>query len=79
MDLPVAWAIHTGSADITIAIIDAGVSASHPDLVPKLVPGRNTINDNANTDDSWLISHGSHRAGIAAAASDNGIGVAGVS
>lgn len=79
MDLPAAWAIHTGSVDITIAIIDTGVSASHPDLVPKLVPGRNTINDNANTDDSWLISHGSHCAGIAAAASDNGIGVAGVS
>jgi subtilisin family serine protease len=79
LDLPSAWAIHTGSADITIAIIDTGVSASHPDLVPKLVPGRNTVNDNANADDSWLISHGSHCAGIAAAASDNGIGVTGVS
>lgn len=79
LDLPAAWAIHTGSADVTIAIIDTGVSASHPDLVPKLVPGRNTINDSSNADDSWLISHGSHCAGIAAAASNNGIGVAGVS
>lgn len=79
LDLPEAWALHTGGADIVIAIIDTGVSTSHPDLNDKLVPGRNTISDNASTDDSWLISHGTHCAGIAAAESNNGIGIAGVS
>lgn len=79
LDLPEAWALHTGGADIVVAVIDTGVSTSHPDLNDKLVAGRNTINDNANTDDSWLISHGTHCAGIAAAESNNGIGIAGVS
>ncbi|MBL9119200.1 MAG: S8 family serine peptidase [Phycisphaerae bacterium] len=79
LDLPEAWDLHTGTNAITVAIIDTGVSNSHPDLSPKLVSGWNTISDNTSTDDSFLISHGSHCAGIAAAASNNGIGVAGVS
>ena len=79
MDLPEAWALHTGSGDITIAVIDTGVSNSHPDITPKLVAGWNTLNNSTNADDSFLISHGTHCAGIAAAASNNGVGVAGVS
>lgn len=55
------------------------MSASHPDLTPKLVAGWNTTANSTNSDDSFLISHGSHCAGIAAAASNNGIGIAGVS
>lgn len=79
LDLPEAWDLHTGTNAITIAIIDTGVSNSHPDLTPKLIPGWNTISDNTSTDDSFLISHGSHCAGIAAAASNNGVGISGVS
>jgi subtilisin family serine protease len=78
LDLPEAWDFHTGTNAITIAIIDTGVSTSHPDLTPKLIPGWNTISDNTSTDDSFLISHGSHCAGIAAAATNNGVGIAGV-
>lgn len=79
IDLPEAWALHTGTSDITIAVIDTGVSNSHPDITPKLVAGWNTLNNSTNADDSFLISHGTHCAGIAAAAANNGIGVAGVS
>lgn len=79
IDLPGAWALHTGGAEITIAVIDTGVSFSHPDLTPKLVPGWSTLSGTANADDSFLISHGTHCAGIAAAATNNAIGVAGVS
>jgi subtilisin family serine protease len=79
IDLPEAWDLHVGTDAITVAIIDTGVSTSHPDLTPKLVAGWNTIADSTNTDDSFLISHGSHCAGIAAGASNNGIGIAGVS
>lgn len=79
IDLPEAWDLHVGTNAITVAIIDTGVSSSHPDLSPKLVAGWSTISDSTNADDSFLISHGSHCAGIAAAASNNGIGVAGVS
>jgi len=79
LETPDAWSLETGSADVVIAVIDTGVSASHPDLVPKLVAGWNTTANSSNSDDSFLISHGSHCAGIAAAASNNGLGIAGVS
>jgi thermitase len=79
IDAPEAWDLHTGTSDITIAIIDSGVSHSHPDLAAKLVPGWNTHDNNNDTDDSWLISHGTHCAGIAAAIGNNNEGIAGVS
>lgn len=75
------WALSTGSGDVVLAILDTGVSRSHPDLVGKLLPGWNfTIaTPNDNTDDSWYLSHGTACAGIAAASTNNGIGIAGVS
>ena len=79
IDAPEAWDLHTGTDEIIVAIIDSGVSNSHPDLAGKLIPGWNTYDNNNNTDDSWLISHGTHCAGIAAAISNNNQGVAGVS
>lgn len=79
IDAPEAWDLHTGTSDIILAIIDTGVSESHPDLAGKLVQGRNfTGSDPDDTDDSWLISHGSHCAGIAGAMSNNTEGVTGV-
>jgi len=75
-----AWNISTGSGDVVLAIIDTGVSQSHPDLAGKLLPGRNFTGSmqEDNTDDSWYISHGTACAGIAAASANNGIGIAGV-
>jgi len=75
-----AWDITRGSNTITIAIIDEGVDYTHPDLnIPgKLVTGYDAvrrINDpTPNGDDA----HGTACAGIAAAATGNGIGVSGV-
>jgi len=78
MDLPEAWDITTGDSGTIVAIVDTGVSNSHPDLQCKLLQGYNFVDGNTNTDDSWLISHGSHCASLAAACSDNGTGVSGV-
>ncbi|MEY2872768.1 MAG: hypothetical protein RLZZ373_139, partial [Pseudomonadota bacterium] len=74
-----------------IAVIDTGVMLDHPDLQPQLAsPGRAFVTDRlpgdrnrANGDDQRLaednaVSHGTHVAGTAAAATFNGIGVAGV-
>src|SRR6185295_3498873 len=46
-----AWPTTTGSSSITIAICDTGVDATHPDLAPKMVPGWNVYNNNADTSD----------------------------
>jgi Subtilase family len=70
-----AWNISTGK-DLTIAFLDTGVSAGHPDLAGKIVEGYNFINNTNRPDDDF--GHGTYTAGIAAADSNNGIGIAGV-
>lgn len=71
-----AWDITTGSPDVIVAVLDTGIDASHPDLAGKLMPGYDFLNDDPNSaDDS---GHGTHNAGIIGAASNNGVGVAGI-
>jgi len=80
IEAPKAWDINTGSPDIIIAIIDTGVYAEHEDLYAKIVPGHNCLSsatDPNDTEDDH--GHGTFVAGVAAAMTDNGIGVAGVS
>ncbi|MCE5322907.1 S8 family peptidase [bacterium] len=77
---PDAWDITTGSSDVIIAIVDTGVYTNHEDLAGKIVTGRNFVTGasdptNANDDNG----HGTFTAGIAAAQTNNTIGVAGVS
>ena len=72
-----AWDITTGSTDVIIAILDTGVATDHPDLEGKIVPGYDFYSNDA---DPYADSaHGTMTAGIAAASSNNGRGVAGVS
>lgn len=73
--LPAAWDVAQG-AGVTIAILDSGVYGAHPDLAPRLVAGWNVYDNNADTSD--VCGHGTAVAGVAAAAMDNGTGVAGV-
>ncbi|MEL6561246.1 MAG: S8 family serine peptidase [Bacteroidota bacterium] len=71
-----AWNIHTGGSSVTIAIIDEGVDYNHPEFAGRMVPGYDFFsNDNDPFDEG---GHGTACAGIAAAAGNNGIGVAGV-
>jgi len=74
---PKAWGITTGSSQVIVAVIDSGVDLDHPDLQDKIVAGWDFVNNNAYPDDDY--SHGTHVAGIAAAMTDNNLGVAGVS
>ena len=77
IDTPGAWALNTGSSNITIAIIDTGIDFNHPDLSNKILPGYNFFsNDNNPIDED---GHGTAVAGTATAITNNGIGVAGVS
>ena len=73
---PQAWDITHGSSSIRIAILDTGVDSSHPDLGAKVVAKENFTS--SGTAEPVNNSHGTHVAGIAAAISNNGIGVAGL-
>ena len=70
-----AWDKATG-AGTKIAIIDAGVSTIHPDLTANLLPGWCVITY-TTTVDPVLSHHGTGCAGIAAAVTNNTIGMAG--
>ncbi|MFI2487143.1 S8 family serine peptidase [Promicromonospora kroppenstedtii] len=83
-----AWRASTGEG-VVVAVVDTGVDLDQPDLAGQLLPGATFTGcvdvrpcgdgdfrgpDGANDGDE----HGTHVAGIVAAATDNGIGVAGV-
>lgn len=57
-------------------MLDTGVSLSHPDLQGKVVVSKN-FSSSSTVDD--VNGHGSHVAGIAAAATNNAAGIAGLS
>lgn len=74
---PKAWGLSTG-ADTVIAVLDTGADLDHPDLGSKVLTDRDWdfVNDDDVADDDH--GHGTHASGIAAAATDNGTGVAGL-
>ncbi len=77
INAPDAWERTVGDEEVIIAFVDTGVDAGHPDLTDKVIGGWNLYDDNADFDD--VIGHGTQVAGVAAAASNNATGVAGVS
>lgn len=72
---PEAWSVTTGAPDVKIAILDTGIDQDHPDLASKIVASQN-FTTSSTVDD--LYGHGTHCAGIAAAITNNSIGVTGV-
>jgi len=72
-----AWDISTGSDTIVIAILDSGIDETHPDLMDKIIAGYDFVDNDSDPHD--LNGHGTHVAGIAAAVTNNSVGIAGVS
>ena len=89
VNAPQAWATSTGRREV-IAIVDTGIDLTHPDLKHKLVRGATFTGcadqPNGCGNGDWKSGndgeaphpHGTHVAGIAAASTNNGIGIAGV-
>ena len=77
IDAPEGWNISTGNATVKIAILDTGIDCSSIELRGKCVEQMNFVSQYSTTVDD-IAQHGTHTAGIAAANTDNGIGVAGV-
>jgi subtilisin family serine protease len=89
VNTPEAWATSTGAGQ-TIAVVDSGVDLDHPDLAGKIAGGATFIEcadrPNGCGNGDWESGgaaagagdpHGTHVAGIAAATTGNGTGVAG--
>jgi subtilisin family serine protease len=70
-----AWSKSKGSG-IVVAVVDTGVDLGHPDLQGHLVSGYDFVDPGTPPQDEQ--GHGTHMAGIIAAATGNGEGVASV-
>ncbi|MDI6697968.1 MAG: S8 family peptidase [Candidatus Saccharicenans sp.] len=72
-----AWDFAKGDPNLLIAVLDSGIDYTHPDLAGQVIStGKDFVNDDDDAmDDHW---HGTHVAGIIAAATNNTEGIAGV-
>jgi subtilisin family serine protease len=78
-----AWNLFTDTANlgaktdsVTVAVVDSGVDATHPDLVDKITKSVTCLSGNCVSGGTDDFGHGTHVAGIIAAEPD-GEGVAG--
>jgi len=94
-----AFDIDTGSADVTIGVVDTGIDWDHEDLVDAIRYNENDLFDGIDNDSNGFVddfrgwnfyddnndpdekswSHGTHVSGLAAASTNNEIGVVGTS
>lgn len=75
------WRATSGSG-VKVAVVDTGVLAAHEDLHGAVLPGIDLASDAAQYDPNHTGmvdpgGHGTHVAGIIAAAANNGVGIAG--
>jgi len=82
---PAAWTTQTNAADVVVAVVDTGISFSHPDLQANLwtdassgTHGFNCIGGTCVPGGDDDHGHGTHVSGTIGAAANNGEGIAGI-
>lgn len=79
---PAAWDRTVGASSVIIAIVDTGIDYDHPDLAQAVWTDASATHGydfiNGDTDPKDDHGHGTHVAGIAAARTNNGLGIAGI-
>jgi serine protease len=80
LKMQTAWGLSQGDAKTTIVVIDTGCDPLHPDLVDKTDPGLDVVDGDTDptphpTEDG--AAHGTACAGLVAASTNNGVGIAG--
>jgi thermitase len=73
VNAPAAWDVARGTG-VTVAVLDTGVDATHPDLATKLLAGWNFHDGTSDVRD--VTGHGTVVAGVVGASTGNGAGVA---
>ena len=77
VNAPDAWDVTLGDADARVCIVDSGIRYTHEDIVgARWLGGTDLYNGDSDPFDD--NGHGTHVAGIAAAAIDNAKGIAGL-
>jgi type VII secretion-associated serine protease mycosin len=72
-----AWRISTGRG-VTVAVVDSGVDGSHPDLVDRVLPGIDLVDDGGTGGGPDPVGHGTTVAGLIAGRSDDRRGAVGL-
>lgn len=76
VNTPAAWGTNSGSASVTIAVLDTGLDITHPEISDRVVSGYDFVNGDADPSDDH--GHGTRVTGLAAATGNNARGVAGM-
>ncbi|NJN27502.1 MAG: S8 family serine peptidase [Cyclobacteriaceae bacterium] len=50
-----AWAIETGSEEVTVAILDSGIKPDHPEFADRIWKNKAEANDGADTDNNTYV------------------------
>ncbi|GAA1803939.1 type VII secretion-associated serine protease mycosin [Planosporangium flavigriseum] len=76
LDVATAWQSANG-AGVTVAVLDSGVDATHPDLAGQVLPGADFV-DGSTDGRRDLVGHGTTVAALIAGRNDKSSGVAGI-